>query len=203
MWRKKCYREGELDTVDPTQYFDAIKESYRIADPNVQVYTSDYFNSLSCFTNMLYNGNYIYVSTHGTGGKLATYDQDGYLNGSISPTDFNRYGANTFSNVELCVLLACESAKGQENIAKTLYQKGVKCVIGFSQSIAVGMSEEWQRYFADAHAFGWTVANAIRYADKKVYTLIDEQNPDSGYNWGFMNKHVVYGDSSIRFEEDE
>ena len=113
-------------------------------------------------------------------------------------TDFMNYSSSKFANVELCVLLACESAKGSVNVCSAIQARGAKCVIGFQECIDAKKAKEWQLYFAEAQAIGWTVASAIRYADSQVY---DETQKSWGdlFTYGNLNKHVVYGNSNLRY----
>lgn len=200
---KKCFRSdlGIYDSVDRTKYYPQMVHYYEYGYPDAYIYTSEYFLSPSNFINTLKTGSYIFISTHGSNGSIATYDKNGYKSGTVSSSFFNGYSSDAFENVKLCVLLACESAKGTTNVCKTLYNKGVQCVVGFDQSIVIDTSLDWQKYFAEGQSVGWSVEACIRYADQKVYKQIDSV-PTLGINWGWLNSHVVYGNSSIRYTED-
>lgn len=78
----------ELSGFDDTVYYPDIEKLYVSRNPNTIVYTRNYFRSLSDLETMLGLGNYVWVSSHGSKGKVATFDEAGNVNGSISVNDF-------------------------------------------------------------------------------------------------------------------
>lgn len=192
---KKC---NNSPGFDDTLYFSELESLYRRANSDAIVVQKDYFERFSNLEEMLTLGNFVWISTHGLEGSIATFDSNGNVNGQISYSDFYKYSNNKFSNVELCVVLACESAYGAMNVSAAICAKGAKCTIGFRESIEAVRAREWQRYFVKAQMNGWTVAAAVRYADSQVY---DESYNGKGDLWtyGNMNTHVVYGNSNVRY----
>ena len=183
---------------DDTIYFSELESLYRRGNSDAIVVQKDYFESFSNLEEMLTLGNFVWITTHGLNGYIATFDSDGNINGRIDYTDFFKYSDKKFSNVELCVVLACESAAGAMNVSAAICAKGAKCTIGFRESIEAVRAREWQRYFVKAQMNGWTVAAAVRYADSQVY---DESCKGQGdlMAYGWLNTHVVYGNSNVRY----
>lgn len=192
----------ELSDFDDTVYYPDIEKLYVSRNPNAIVYTRNYFRSLSDLETMLGLGNYVWVSSHGSKGKVATFDETGNVNGSISVNDFLKYNTNQFANVKLCVMLSCQSAGTTLNVCNAIHQRGAECVIGFRQSIEATKAVEWQKYFVEAQSVGWTVSAAVRYADNKVYSESYEEDLGAVWAYGGLDSHVIYGNENLIYTEE-
>lgn len=189
---KLVYRNGVPDSIDRTEYFPDIESYYKFDYPDTRVYTSDVFSSYSDLEYMLETGHYVFVNTHGSDGKIAGYDINGNFTEDIGASDFSGCSQYEFTNVRCCVLLACYSAKGNNNVCKAIYSKGARCVIGFETPIEIDGSVIWQKYFTEGQGVaGWGITQCLRYAERKLYQ-------EKGY-YGGLNNSVVYGDTTVTF----
>ena len=127
------------DSLAMNRYFGAYIDSGVINNckqiSNGNIYEYDRFNNRGLL-EIIMDSSVCVINTHGSSNTLLcqnyeenseTYLQYNYINAQIPD--------NYFSNTKLVVLIACETAKGDVNVAQLLYEKGVETVVAFEQSI--------------------------------------------------------------------
>lgn len=184
-------KKVETDSADRSVWHESVKSCLLSSRPNTNVVTFDHFSE-ERFRISLYCANYFFVQSHGSPTCVACYDEDGTCTGYFSRDKVLNYPTGYFSNVKLCVLAACETAKGNENIAQAVYSKGAKCVIGYEESVLTVCNSTWIEYLNDALAIGWTVEDAMAYAD----LIVNDKYSRSGDT----DSHKAYGNVDVVFK---
>ena len=98
------------------------------------------------------------------------------------------------SNVDLMVLLTCDAASNRDgtgtNLCLTAYEQGAECVLGWAESVYFDDSELWMERFQQKLCEGWTVENAVRYANSFLYysylPMCNTCEYQKRYNEGFI-----------------
>lgn len=116
------------------------------------------------FNYMQYGGQY----------KTGVY----YSNNFDSSTSGYKYvGINgNMDFVKLAVFAGCNTALGDDNIAKRARDQGARISIGWNDTVYAGSHTNWLKRFNSRLAMGTTIGSALVYADSFMYL------PGSGVN---------------------
>ena len=106
---------------------------------------------------------------------------------SFITTDPNQINIETITleKPKLIVVAACETAKGDDNIAKSILDSGAKCVIGWSEEIFGAEIQTWMELFTYCLQAGETISEAYNFA-----------NNYEGYSNNSIQSAVLYGTSA-------
>ena len=182
-----CYTIGDANGAYASVHLQKMayywdhtgRHSYYNGDP-----TYAYLNSssrLNCNIVMLLGHaapNRIRVNTN-RNLRLQTRTHD-----STNNVALNRF---SLSNTILMIFSGCSTA-GYDvngNLPQVAVQQGADCAVGFSNTIYFGDSEKWNERFGSRLANGYTVAQAITYADNfNDYSHPNEQRSSTYYGNG-------------------
>lgn len=139
---------------------------YRSQNSSAEVLTVNSFNGDSML-NAMKKYNIVSISTHGNTQALAGYDSSGKsTEGLTSGNINNRCKDGELSNLKICLLSGCYTAKGKGSITETVYNKGAQCAVGFTDEIYIPNAIEWDKAFNEMIAKGGNVELAFSYADR-------------------------------------
>lgn len=159
-------------------------------DANVYKRTAFDKNELATYIK----GSDIFViHTHGGLDYIKAVDQNGNST-NLEIYDVNSWGTNCLSGLDLAFLGACECGKGREefkNMVNSFFNKGARCVIGYEWAVDTKPNSTMIQEFCRAIGAGYTIKNALAYADTKV---LDKH----GYP-GWTHLRYVRGDTSVKF----
>lgn len=194
---KKVNYEGTTQNL--TTWMPSVKNYFLNTDSTTDVITVDTFDANKLNT-LLWWSNYTLLMSHGAGdgSAIACYDTNGDLlkYNSFSVDYVNNLSDDYYCGLDMCLLGACCSAKGENSITEAVYNKGAKCTIGFSTVVDRGCLEKWMKYYADAFTVGWPVKSSIEYADLKME---NECDPDDEIR-GWTVFHKTFGDTNVYFK---
>ena len=122
--------------------------------------------------------------------KTGVYYGDNLNNDS---TGYKYVGINgNMEFVNLAVFAGCLTAKGTDNIASRAVAKGAKVSIGWTKEVITVSETAWLNFFNLRLKFGYTISDAIDYADSVTPYL-----PFSN-----VLNHTVYSSNSADFNEN-
>lgn len=133
------------------------------------------------------------IHSHGNSTAVKTIDSTGSSE-FLRLSTIESWSANSLSNLELAFLGFCSSGKGrgsQDNFISTIHEKGADCVIGYSDTVRTKANYIMIESFSIAIGAGYTVSEALAYADSQVLALYGSS--------GNTNQRYILGDVSQRF----
>ena len=74
------------------------------------------------------------------------------------------------NKVKLYIFAGCETAQGTFNISNEVYESGAKATIGFTTEVEVDSQYQWLNRFNNCIALGYTIQNALNYANSFNYS---------------------------------
>lgn len=159
-------------------------------DANVYKRTAFDKNEL---TSYIKGADIFVIHTHGGLDYLKAVDKNGKST-DLKIYDVNSWETNCLSGLDLAYLGACECGKGREefkNMVNSFFNKGARCVIGYEWAVDTKPNATMIQEFCRAIGAGYTIKNALAYADSKV---LDKH----GYP-GWTHLRYVRGDTSVKF----
>ena len=169
------YGSGDIDTSR-----DALKacDYYALAgylsrytcNPNVSKMTASYNGT------KLLSSDIVFMAGHGSndGMHFNSLQQYGSYNLAVSDNS-NLYNYINPANyvgggkVKLMVFAGCETAKGTNNITKRTKDYGALATIGWTILVGDESMYQWSNKFNNCIALGYTIQNAINYANSFNY----------------------------------
>lgn len=133
------------------------------------------------------------IHTHGGYDYLLAVDGNGNET-NLEMYNVDSWASNCLLGLDLAFLGACECGRGGEsarNMVNSFFNKGARCVIGYEWSVDTKVNYTMIQEFCRAIGAGYTIKNALAYADIKV---LDKH----GYP-GWTNSRYVRGDTSVKF----
>lgn len=180
------------DNADRSVWIDSVKKYYLDNDEYCSVTPLKYFGEASFFMSLT-GADYFCVQSHGSPNGINCYDQNGKNVYFFTKEDVKAYSSEYFSKAKLCLLAACETAKGSDNITQALYSKGVDCAIGYTESVLTVCNSTWIKYFNMGFTSSYSAKRSISYADMMVKNQY-------GYS-GYTDSHKLYGDSTMSYRK--
>lgn len=186
----------DLDGWDRYSWLPHMKNYYAKVK-NATVNTYDYFTKDS-LNKQLKEADYLYIHTHGLYDDrtdktyaLKCVDKNKNIT-KLTLDSVNKTSKTQYKNLKVLYLGACGSAEPNHNMAKSFYEHGAKCVIGYTVSVQTDCNrtaiDTFNSYFATGTH---TVNKAYHYAMDAVYRKYGK--------FGFINSYVIWGDSSLKF----
>lgn len=135
------------------------------------------------------------IHTHGSKQSLRAVDE-GKVITRVIYSDINSLSSNSLSGLDLAYLGACSVGEGgatAENMVNICFNKGARCVIGYEKDVDTKANYIMIEEFCRAIGAGYTIKNALAYADAKVL--------DKYGSAGSTNYRLVRGDTSVKFRD--
>ena len=140
----------------------ASDQIFHIGFFDCDIYTS--INSTSC-VGRLAMSRLFFSRSHGSQTSILLNSD------SLTNTVLNKLTSTGLSNCELVFFSACETGSGGSsgnNIVNKAFQKGATTVMGFQNSVNCGETNNWCQFFFMRLRAGYSIANAITYADTEI-----------------------------------
>lgn len=157
------------------------------------VITDTSFNNTQLL-NYIKSANVFEVHTHGSATSLMA------VNGSqvtmLEKSAIDGLSAGSLSSSKLVYLVACNTGQGGvsgSNLVNSIFSKGARCVIGQKDKVYTLYSRIMLENFNLAIGYGYTIQNALAYADAQVLALKGKA--------GGTDNRLVRGDTSVKFAE--
>lgn len=184
----------DSDGADRTSWISTSK-NYYINGAGATVTTKEYFTA----SNLAYYikiSDVLVIHSHGAYNKVKAVDSSG-TSSYLYKNTIDGYSSNYLSGTQLVFLAACECAYGGtngNNIAKSLYNKGVSTVIGYSDSVNTAANRKFISEFNSSYAYGTSVSTALLVALQRV-------NNTYGDPYG-TDSYVVFGSSTATIQNN-
>lgn len=150
-------------------------------------------NSSNELLSAMKENEVVSIDSHGSSSSIAAYDENGTYKGSLLKSTIASCSDEELSDLKICLMSGCETAKGLGSITETIYNKGAQCAIGFEESTMRPKSITWVKSFNELIAKGGNVELALGYADWYVITTYGSTGNTDTYR-AFGNTNAVLGD---------
>jgi len=189
----KVYLLGIVDPNggDRTSWIPSAASYMSNADNSV-VYTYTAFNKTQLLSH-LKAANFFVIHTHGNQKALLAVDSSGE-DFTLDQSQIEALSSSALSNLKVAFLGACYCGSGgssASNMVNSIYKKGARCVIGYKLEVKTKANRIMLKSFCEAIGSGYTVANALTYADTRVLAEYGAT--------GNTNSRLVRGDTSATF----
>lgn len=158
----------------------------------VTIYKKNAFSS-SNLANYLKSSDIFMINTHGNTKRLVAIDASGEES-FLDYSDIKGWTSGSMSKADVVFLGGCYNGKGginAENMVNILFQKGARCVIGFTGTVNSAVCGTMFKEFSYAISNGYSISSALTYADARVLQIYGKNSE--------VTSRLVRGDTSTTF----
>lgn len=188
------YDDAKVDTSDDAE---TARDYYYYLGYNVKCVTAPTVGVMLDSHNI--RSNLLFFSGHGNSqcmvfrykdslnqvSKTGVYWERNY----DSPADYHYVGIKgKMRLVDLAIFAGCETASGDDNLAKRACLNGAKVSIGWKKKVTawpIDTQEDWLERFNRELAKGQSISDALREADDYIYLPFSDVKEWTAYYWDY------------------